>query len=569
MTAMETTPLSLSQPEKTRSLAPSCVMTTLASLLWLPQAWLIASVVGALATGGYTSVRESFVLEFGGVLGLGLLRAGLTAAASRSAFLFARQGVHAARGTAVAVLARASPVDLNRPTSGLAASVVTEQAEMLIPYHARYKPAQIKAGIVPALILLAILPFSWVAALALLIAMPVVPLFMALIGWQAQKASEEQLGRMSDMNAFLLDRLRGLATIRALDAVDRTAVRLRAGAESLRMRTMRVLRIAFLTSAVLELFSALGVAMVAVYVGFHLLGELNFGAWGGRLTLGEGMFILLLSPAFFEPLRELSAVWHDRAAGKAAQEAMRALTRPGLTLPGADEAAAGTGRGSGSGRAPEIVLETLVFRHSAEAPAVFDGFSCTVRSGEHVALFGPSGQGKTTLLALVAGLVPVSSGEIRFDGVSMTGENAETLRSQIGWLGQRSHIFATTINRNITLGRLSLGKPEIEKALTVASLGEVAARRGGAPLGEGGNGLSGGEALRLLLARAAADENVSVILADEPTAHLDAETARDITEDLLRLAAGKTMLVATHDPELAARMDRVIRLNEESGEGAQ
>ncbi|MES2533856.1 MAG: ABC transporter transmembrane domain-containing protein, partial [Pseudomonadota bacterium] len=147
--------------------------------------------------------------------------------------------------------------------------------------------------------------------------------------------SEAQMVEMGGMNAFLLDRLRGLATLRALGAVDATAERLGDAAQSLRQRTMAVLRIAFLSSAVLELFSALGVAMVAAYVGFHLLGTLPFGAWGHRLSLGEGLFVLLLAPAFFEPLRELSAVWHDRAAGEAALEALDRLAQVGEALPGA------------------------------------------------------------------------------------------------------------------------------------------------------------------------------------------------------------------------------------------
>src|SRR6478752_4170039 len=139
---------------------------------------------------------------------------------------------------------------------------------------------------------------------------------------------------MGSMNAFLLDRLRGLATLRALDAVDATAQRLGESAQSLRTRTMAVLRIAFLSSAVLELFSALGVAMVAAYVGFHLLGTLDFGTWGEQLNLGQGLFILLLAPAFFEPLRDLAAVWHDRAAGEAALNGLKQLGHHGLALPG-------------------------------------------------------------------------------------------------------------------------------------------------------------------------------------------------------------------------------------------
>ena len=162
---------------------------------------------------------------------------------------------------------------------------------------------------------------------------------MALIGWRAKAASEKQLVETGGLNAFLLDRLRGLGPSAHWMPSIRPRMRLRDNAQSLRVRTMAVLKIAFLSSAVLELFAALGVAMVAVYVGFHLLGQLNFGAWGGRLDLTEGLFILLLAPAFFEPLRELSSVWHDRAAGEAAIEALDALSDDGVVLPGADKGA--------------------------------------------------------------------------------------------------------------------------------------------------------------------------------------------------------------------------------------
>ena len=190
-----------------------------------------------------------------------------------------------------------------------------------MPWLSRYQTAMWRVRTVPLVIALAVASQSWVVALILVVAAPLIPLFMAIVGWRAKAASQAQMVELGGMNAFLLDRLRGLSTLRALGAVDATAQRLRANAESLRERSMRVLRIAFLSSAVLELFSALGVAMVAVYVGFHLLGHLPFGSWGQTLSLGQALFVLLLAPSFFDPLRELSAVWHDRASGEAALQA--------------------------------------------------------------------------------------------------------------------------------------------------------------------------------------------------------------------------------------------------------
>ncbi|MFC5584984.1 thiol reductant ABC exporter subunit CydD [Nitratireductor kimnyeongensis] len=528
------------------------VLQTLASLLWLPQAALLAMAVGDIAAGdGATAAWLPAI----GIFLLGAMRAALDGAGGRMAFRRARRCLSALRNQAVAGLAEISPLSAARPSSGLAASTLAEQAEAIVPYVARYRPARMRAMIVPLAILACVLAFSWAAALVLLMAAPLIPVFMALVGWRAKAASEEQLAEMGSMNAFLIDRLRGMTTIRSFDAVDRTATRLRATAEDLRSRTMAVLRIAFLSSAVLELFAALGVAMVAVYVGFHLLGELNFGAWGSKLSLAEGLFILLLAPSFFEPLRELSSVWHDRASGEAALAALEKLGASGPKIVGHPDRAV---REVGGVGALCVSIEGLTFRHTEEAAPVFSSFDLEVSAGERVALVAPSGAGKSTLLALIAGLVAPEVGTVRIGGQPMEGARAAELRPLIAWVGQNPHIFPGTMLSNITMGRPEVGHAAVAEVLQAVSLSRLAEMRGPAMIGESGFGLSGGEALRLALARAAATPHAGLVLADEPTAHLDRETAHEITESLLQISQGKTLIVATHDPVLAARMDRVI-----------
>ncbi|MGV6872526.1 thiol reductant ABC exporter subunit CydD [Pseudochelatococcus sp. B33] len=537
-----------------RPLQAGAILQTLAALCWIPQAACLAWAVGALAGGA--GARAILPLAVALLL-LGLLRAGLDARGGRLAFRHARDDLSRLRAAGVQALARRSPFDRGRPASGEAASVIAEQADAVLPYLSRYRPARGKATVVPLAILAAVLPFSWVAALILLLAAPLIPLFMALIGLKAREASEAQMLEIGGMNAFLLDRLRGLATIRAMDAVDATATRLRASAERLRTRTMAVLRVAFLSSAVLELFSALGVAMVAVYVGFHFLGSLPFGAWGGKLTLTEGLFILLLAPAFFEPLRELAAVWHDRAAGVAALDALDRLSQPAeLPLPCGIAPAHET-----VAHPPAVAVERLVFGYGGERPAI-DGLSLHVGAGEKIAITGASGSGKSTLLALIAGLVAADAGGIVVGGVALTDETAARLRARMAWVGQKPHLFAGSMDSNVALGRPGIGRAEIDSAIGQAALAEVVRRRRpGAPVGEGGAGLSGGEALRLALARAAADPRADIILADEPTAHLDPETAAQVRAGLLRIAQGRTLIVATHDPVLMADMDRIVTLD--------
>jgi thiol reductant ABC exporter, cydD subunit len=571
----------------------ACLIHALSPLLWIPQAALLALGVARLQSGAGLS---GVVWPAAGIVVAGLLRAWLDAWSSTRMFESARSHLSLWRERAITSLSARSPLDRSRLHAGTAASVLAEQAEAILPWLTRYHGAMWRVRLMPLVILLPVAWYSWAAATVLITAAPLIPLFMVLVGWRARAASEAQWLQMSSMNAFLLDRLRGLPTLRALGSVQTTARRLRASAEDLRQRTMKVLRIAFLSSAVLELFSALGVAMVAAYVGFHLLGYLEFGAWGGRLTLGEGLFILLLAPAFFEPLRELAAVWHDRAAGVAAMDALARLNENGLPLldgapaaqPGAEKAAtdsvpsalhdrpapdavkptsvkaasvkpASVDPASPQRPAPDVRLTDLGFAFPDEKP-VFQHFSLAVRPGEHVALVGGSGTGKTVLMSLLAGLLVPTSGRIEIDGQTLAPDTVRALRERMAWMGQRAHVFAAPVRDNIALGRPSVDDERVRQAITKARLDSVAQAHPGISLGEGGTGLSGGEAARLALARLMAAPEADLLLADEPTAHLDSETADQVAESLVTLARGRTLIVATHDPRLAARMDRIVQL---------
>ncbi len=522
-----------------------------AALLWLPQAGILAYAIGRLADTGFDN---SIYYGAAGMFLLGCLRSLLDSAGAAKAFDAAREELSRLRVQAVAALAQRSPLDATRPSSGETASILAEQAEMVVPYLSRYVPVRIRVMLVPLAILGIVLWLSWAPALILIVAAPLIPIFMALIGWRAKAASERQLVALGGMNGFLLDRLRGLATIRTFHAVDATANRLRENAETLRSRTMSVLRIAFLSSAVLELFAAIGVAMVAVYIGFHLLGQLDFGAWGHKLTLAEGLFILLLSPAFFEPLRDLSAVWHDRAAGEAAIDALEKLAEHPVTIVGGTNMSA-----SRATNAPSIALHDVGFAYATGAN-VLEDFNLDIEPGEHVALLAPSGCGKSTILALIAGLTTPQTGTIRIADTEMTDDTAAALRSRMSWIGQKPHIFAGSARQNIVLGR-EADAATIQTIVDDMALGNVFGVTGNSLIGENGAGISGGEALRLALARAAIDPAADIILADEPTAHLDQETATVIADSLTRLARNRTLVVATHDEALARRMHRVIRLD--------
>lgn len=540
-----------------RAPQPGSAWLVLASLLWLPQAAVIAWAVQCFAQDQALQYLGVQVLA---LAALGAARAWCESRGIRVTYVHARRRVSQLRQHVMQAVVQTSPLDRQRAASGWVASALAEQAEAIVPWLSRYQPAMWRVMLVSPLIAIAVASQSWLAALILLCAAPLIPLFMAIVGWRAKAASDAQMVELGQMNAFLLDRLRGLPTLRALHAVAYMAQRLQVHAESLRERTMRVLRIAFLSSAVLELFSALGVAMVAMYIGFHLLGNLPFGAWGEKLSLGQAMWVLMLAPSFFDPLRELSAVWHDRAAGQAAQQALQTLAQAQGRVPlPAALATAPVQTDAGA-----LALQTCNLQVQVDAAApLLPAVNMQIAAGEHVAIWAPSGAGKSVLLAQLAGLLPVPSGQLLVDGQPVDAAHWPQLRARMAWMGQQSHVFAGSVDWNVALGRTGVQRDDIAQALQQAGLGQTFAQRDSRSLCEGGQGLSGGEVVRLALARMAVRQHAGLWLVDEPTAHLDPTTARQVMHSLRAMAAGKTLVVATHDPALAALMDRTIDLGPE------
>ncbi len=438
------------------------------------------------------------------------------------------------------------------PASAALAAMIAQKLPMLSPYLTRYRPAAVRVVALPALLIVITACISWAAALILIMTGPLIPVFMALVGIAAKEASARQLSEIGDMNTLLMDRLGALLDIRLLDAGERTARDFTARAEGLQTRTLAVLRIAFLSSSVLELFAALGVAMMAVYVGFSLLGSLHFGTWNGPLTLAQGIFLLLLAPDYFQPLRDLAAAWHDRAAAMAVAGELAVLE----ATPVAQVLGQGIASAPLTG-APIIETSGITVTRAGRPLHLPDLY---VGAGERLAITGPSGAGKSTLLAVLAGLEPVSAGEVRVSGTPLTAENADAWRARLAWAAQSPHFLDATLAQNLDLRETGT---DLAPALAAAQTeGVVATLPGGlqAKLGETGGGISGGEARRLMLARAYAGAP-EVLLADEPTADLDAETAQAVTDGLMAMAArGITLIVATHDPRLIATLGRELRL---------
>lgn len=521
----------------------AAVLSVVAALMWLPMAAVVAWALGGLLAGASPSPVWAAL----GFAGFGTLRALLNAVAEGQAQAAADTILTQARADLIATEARRAE-DSRRAGAGSIAALAGEKLDLLVPYVTRYAPARARVSVLPLVILAVAFWFSWAVGLILLVSGPLIPVFMALVGMAAKETSARQMAEIGTLNDLLVDRLSALVDIRILGAGERVLAGFQDQATDLRRRTMAVLGVAFLSSTVLELFAAIGVAMVAVFVGFSLLGALEFGTWGAPLSPEAGILLLLLVPEFFQPLRDLSAAWHDKAAADAVLDELAEYEAEG----GAD--LPGTG-----GPAPRLPGPASVALLGCVTPSGRVLPDIIIAPGERVALVGASGAGKTSVLRLMAGLSLPQTGVVMVAGQPLTAQSADAWRARLGWMPQAPHFLAGSLRHNLTLGRVG----DLPTALRTAAVENVVAGlpRGLATrLGETGTGLSGGEARRITLARAvfAAPD---LILADEPTADLDAATALSVTEGLLAQAArGATLVVATHDPALAARMDRIIDL---------
>lgn len=519
----------------------AAALSVLGALCWLPMAWGAAAFLAALIEG-----RPALL----GLLGLfgvfGLMRAGFAWVCEGMAQRAALREVGAQRSR----LLHQIPLRQELPEAGRFASVIGEQAELILPYAARYGLAYARVAVMPLVILVTALTLSWAAALILILTGPVIPLFMALIGYAAEKASIRQLGQMGSMSALLADRIAALPDVRLLGASVRLVDQFRDEADRLRRRTMRVLSVAFLSSTVLELFAALGIAIMAVYCGFSLLGSFHFGTWGPALSIHSGLFLLLIAPEFYQPLRDLAASWHDRASAQAAAEQMAALGLDGAKPQGPIQNVPPTQLGAHL--AGGISLRGLVCGGIAYP-------DLDLPSGGVIAITGPSGAGKTTLLRLLAGLVPPDQGQILLGGVPMAQAGLAQWRAGLGWMPQSVHFLDASLAENLTMGRRGDLDPALRAAHAshlIPTLPQGLETR----LGERGAGLSGGEARRLTLARALFGAP-KWILADEPTADLDRDSARAVIQGLLAAHQdGAGLIVATHDPDLIAAIGHDYRI---------
>ncbi|WP_048307870.1 thiol reductant ABC exporter subunit CydD [Halomonas sp. PR-M31] len=443
-------------------------------------------------------------------------------------------------------LAAVGPVGLSgRHTAGLGGQLI-EQVEALDGYYARFLPQLRLVLVLPLVILALVLWLDWLAALFLLLSAPLIPVFMALVGMGAERLNQQQFIAVTRLAGHFLDRVRGLTTLQLFNRADASIDEVFSAADDYRLRSMRTLKLAFLSSAVLEFFASVAIAVIAIYIGFGLLGYISYGP-ADELTLFSGLLILLLAPEFFQPLRTLAQHYHDRAAALGAADGlMKMLELPVSTT---DHAQQSRTTSSKSGAQVQLAETSISYPQRGR---VLGPVTLTIASGECVALVGPSGSGKSTLLQLLAGFIRPEQGQVEL-----------TPNAQIAWMDQRPWLVQGTLADNLRLAAPDASDAQLWEAVTQAGLEElVTVLPDGlnTRLGERGLGLSGGQAQRLALARVFLSK-APLVLLDEPTASLDADSEAQVVTSLKRLVAqGRTVVIATHHPALMALADRVLSL---------
>ena len=471
------------------------------------------------------------------------------------AMLAVRSGAAGAERAKRRLRARVVAAALHRPpggpaTTGTLMSAVADEVDALDGYVARFLPARQAAALAPFLVLAATAIASPVAAGILLATLLPFVFALALAGGAAADESRRQFVALARLSGRFADRIRALPVVLAFRAEDHETAALAAAADELARRTMRVLGVAFLSSGALEFFAALSVALVAVYCGFNLLHELPFPV-PEQLDLGRAFFVLALAPEFYAPMRRLAAAYHDKQAAETAADRLSALSAP--AAPALLAPPAGL---------PDLRFEGVTVRYAGEDRDALAPLSFTVAPGETVALLGPSGSGKSSLLHLLLGLAPLSAGAVTVGGCPL---------GQIGnvapiaaWAGQNPLLVPGTIRDNLLLARAGATPEAIAEAVRAAGLGPMLARRPhglDSLLDARGGGLSGGEQRRIALARALL-KPAPLLLLDEPTAHLDAEAEAALIATIARARTGRTTLIATHSAALAAIADKIVRLGE-------
>lgn len=532
-----------------RWLRLSMLLGLASGILIVAQAWLLASLLHALIIEHQP--RGELVSSFIWLAATFALRAFLSWLRERVGFICGQVIRQRMRAQVLDKLQQLGPAWIQGKPAGSWASIIVEQIEDMQDYYSRYLPQMYLAVFIPVLILITVFPINWAAGFILLATAPLIPLFMALVGMGAADANRRNFVALARLSGNFLDRLRGLDTLRLFNRGQAETDHIAKSSEDFRQRTMEVLRLAFLSSAVLEFFASISIAVVAVYFGFSYLGELNFGSYGMGVTLFAGFLVLILAPEFFQPLRDLGAFYHAKAQAVGAAEALETFL-------------AAEGEQVGNGSQTLNSEEALTIRAqqleilSPNGVVLAGPLDFTLPANQRIALVGLSGAGKSSLLNLLLGFLPYR-GSLLINGIELRELAAVNWRQQLGWVGQNPHLPAQTLRDNILLGYPQASEAQLQQAVEQAYVSEFLPHlpKGLATdLGDGAARLSVGQAQRVAVARALLSPR-RLLLLDEPAASLDAHSERLVIQALNAASQQQTTLLVTHQLEDTEDYDQI------------
>jgi ATP-binding cassette subfamily C protein CydD len=516
-------------------------------LLLIVQAWLLGHVVDRVVID-HRGLASAWPYLWA-MLAVFVARAAVSFGADAVAFEAAAGVKQKLRGELTRKIAALGPGFVAGQRTGDLTNLLLESVEELGKYYAEYLPQMPLAVFIPAAILVFVFPTDWISGIIMLITAPLIPVFMVLIGKGTERLNQRQWRKLAWMSAHFFDVIEGLTTLKLFNASRQEGEIIGRISDDYRRSTMDVLRVAFLSSLVLEFFATISIAMVAVYIGFRLYyGDMHFLA---------GFTVLLLAPEFFRPLRAMGTQYHARMEAIGASERIVALLEtPVPERPAASSALPSPVR-------LDISFRDVSFGYRAGEP-VLKGIDFRLARGERVALVGPSGSGKSTIARLLLGFDVPDAGAITIDGIDLRGIGPENWFTRIAWMPQAPTLFHGSIGENIRLGQPGADDGAVRRAAEAANAAAFIERlpQGyDTIVGDRGQGLSGGEIRRVALARAFL-KNADLIVLDEPTASLDPETAALIAEAVERLARDRAMLIIAHRLESVVTAERILVLND-------
>lgn len=523
-------------------------------LLIVIQAWILAEILHALIISERlrTALWPLFVL----LLLVMLLRAVMIWLREKAGFQAGQHIRSEIRRQVLDRLHQAGPAWIQGRPIGSWASLILEQIDDMHDYYARYLPQMMLASVIPLLIVIVIFPVNWAAALILLATSPLIPLFMVLVGMGAEDANRRNFQALARLSGHFLDRLRGMETLRVFYRGQAETESIRQASQDFRKRTMEVLWLAFLSSGVLEFFTSLSIALVAVYFGFSYLGEFHFGSYGTAVTLFAGFLALLLAPEFFQPLRDLGTFYHAKAQAVGAADSLKTFLDAPLQYP-----AQGT-RPFQVDQAVSIQAQDLLIL-SPEGKTLAGPLCFSASAGQRIALVGQSGCGKTSLLNVLSGFLPYQ-GSLKVNGVELCELEPDSWRRQLSWIGQSPNLPGATLRENVLLAAPDSSDARFFKVLDQAFVSEflpLLPQGIDTPAGEHALGLSVGQAQRLALARALLSP-CGLLLLDEPAASLDAYSEQRVMQALEMASHQQTTLMVTHQLDYIHQWDVIWVMHE-------